>query len=280
MSINKKDGNGVTALGIAIASWHDALTRSVPQKFKDHPDAFFDRLRQIAYSLIEQHADVNIQLDVNGSTYLHLACRMGDFGLIAKLLQYGAEAYPSQYKTNNTRYPSSLLPPTDLPRFRTLARRYIRGERPSRKCPCWSGKSLEDCHAGMKEMKYPAHFRCLCGSGRPYGGCSCIQRNNVIVEHYYEKQGRIVARFNRDVPFDPLLILPSLYKDPVIHGVLDSVGILSFLLDAERPATAECDERFAGYRQTARQLAQDLCAMGMVDPAYCYAVQRSSFHPR
>lgn len=274
MSIDKKDGNGYTALAIAITLWHDALTRSVPQKFRDYPDAFFDRLRQIVYSLIEQHADVNTQ--VNGSTYLHFACRMGDFGLIAKLLQYSADAYPSQ----NTLSPSSLLPPADLPRFRTLARRYIRGERPPRKCPCWSGKFLEDCHAGTKEMKYPSHFRCLCGSGRPYASCSCIQRNNVIVEHFYEKQGRIVARFNRDVPFDPLLILPHLYDDPITHGVLDSVGILSFLLDAERPATTECDLRFARYREKARQLAQNLCMMGKVDPAYCYAIQRSTFHPR
>lgn len=177
-----------------------------------------------------------------------------------------------------------LLSPDDRPAFRHLVLQYAKKPRPARICPCWSGKPLDKCHrkkTGSGES-YPTYFRCICGSGRPYSVCSCSKRSMQISERYREEEHRIVAQFDRDVPFHPSILGERypLKTDPVSRAMMELLEGLYPLLGVERPTTPEAIAKHEEGLQRIRKMADELVVKGEVDPAYAYALHRAPFSPR
>lgn len=277
--VDKRDRKGNTALSLALDVWCLALRTCVPKLYANYPDAYFARMRHIVHALLKQHADVDMK--VNGKTSLHRACELGDWGIISAVLEYGASLYPPRDPENNIPPPATFLSPVDRNRLRRVAYRYEKKPRPSRLCPCYSGKTLANCHALVVDNNYPGYFRCICGSGKAHSACSCSRRDTCIVEHYEEELGRIVARFGRDVPFDPRLIPDvKLGKHPLMNATFRIMEDMATLLDVERPNDAESREFHEKGMAKVREMAVELTLKGMVDPAYTYALYRADRCPR
>lgn len=179
-----KDSEGNTPLSLAMVSL---------MGYRELPGAcsplMIQRLRFVARTLIEQHANVNITSNT-GMSNLHMACQAKDWELIELLLLHGA----------HTTIPGSKLRPpidqltsaSDKKRFRDLVK--SRKQRPPQPCPCWSNKLLVDCHA--TEQPYPHKFYCTCGSRKPYEKC-CRKRNIFVYEKWDEESRYIRPRVVR-----------------------------------------------------------------------------------
>ncbi|KAH9838290.1 uncharacterized protein C8Q71DRAFT_722513 [Rhodofomes roseus] len=63
--------------------------------------------------------------------------------------------------------------------------------RPPRKCPCWSGKPLHECH-GSGDHPYPPTFACICRSAKTYANC-CRTRGFAFVEQWNNELGRMTV---------------------------------------------------------------------------------------
>ncbi|KAG6906511.1 hypothetical protein DXG01_013538 [Tephrocybe rancida] len=175
-----QDGEGLTALIIVMG--HIATIRLGTHLLLRTSSTMLARFKLIARILLDQHADVNHNFE--GLTPLLFACRAADWEMIELLLKHGARPNldPSSTGGASTRFHLELLhTPQDIVRFHSLVHAYPSSlERPPQKCPCWSGKSLGECHAA-KRVPYPADFYCICGSKKSYGTC-CAHRNNVVTE--------------------------------------------------------------------------------------------------
>ena len=158
--LNLRDSNGMTALQAAM----NILTMPAFQSSNQ-----LKRIRFIARTLIEQHADIETTPTISA---LHSACQAREWEFIELLLHHGARATAPG--------PVDLLTSaSDKTRFRNLDK--SPKTRPPRPCPCWSGKLLADCHA--TEKLYPDTFHCCCGSRKLYGKC-CKKRNISFFEKW------------------------------------------------------------------------------------------------
>lgn len=262
ISVNQLDADGVSPLALACG-----MMLATPPQCPDTP-----KLLHIARILIEQHAEVNVTF--NGESLLVIACKTGNWELIELLVLHGACAQPCDLAT-----PSSFLPRKKFARDR-FAALHAASPRPPRKCPCWSGNDLDQCHRHGESLSsmfhsaatpYPPDFYCLCQSGKPYRTC-CLKRRAIYEEVWFEDEDRLTGKYLRPFP-------------PPMSGELPPVETLDTPITVgglKRPAFAEL------YRTTRpsctlgpmdlefrRVTAISLIMKDALDPAFVFALQES-----
>ncbi|KAJ7047142.1 hypothetical protein C8F04DRAFT_987586 [Mycena alexandri] len=248
--VDTPNGRGETPLLLALDRLWAMHTRhkSLPNNgdfSKEESELAQRSLRYIIVLLIEQHANVNATVKWQGHVVssLHFACAVEDWELVALLLKYGAQPRP------------------------TLSR-------PPRLCPCFSEKPLSDCHAG-KELAYPDHFICSCGSTTEYGRC-CKMRGISLVEGWDEERTMIVCR--RIAP--PLVPGVPTFASPEAHALTErfkqhlgrgTEEVTKFIMELARDPAVHALTREAlevGCRETT-----------VADPAFSFAYLETKFLP-
>ncbi|KAJ3926901.1 MAG: hypothetical protein NXY57DRAFT_904830, partial [Lentinula lateritia] len=179
------------------------------------------RLKFIAILLIDQHADVNATVQWGGRTVTPLFFAAGvarDFDLVAILLAHGANPYPPYPASSIRDYLSGKKFKMELERFTQLISETPFAVRPPRLCPCFSGKTLSDCHADGRTVghPYPDEFLCCCGSKKTYRVC-CRLRNFNIIEYWNDKEQLQPSQTST-------LPLTTSQTDPRIQAVNDMIG--------------------------------------------------------
>src|ERR1700722_8669128 len=216
------------------------------------------RLVWTARILIEQHADVNTTID--NIPLINLACGSQNWDIISLLLTHGANPSPGL---------ESLKFQADKSRFSRLCKSIKNRPRPDRVCPCWSGKSVPDCH-GREEQPYPLEFVCVCGSGRTYRRC-CHSRRSFVFEKWDPESQRIMHDYD---------LIHKVHKD-MRDGVKDAIamsktiGQVSKLLGIDRPTPC-----LDYNKETQLNLVADLVAKDCIDPAFAHAMREVDFIPR
>ena len=205
---------------------------------------------RVAKILIQQHANVNLERD--GHTPLSLVAVASCWPLVETLLRYGARTPPSFSPSR------SLSVSIQRSRFLSLTRRIQQAKpRPPRPCPCWSGKSLGDCHAAS-EQPYPPHFFCVCGSQKTFAKC-CSRRQFDIIESWDATEGRIKWH----VISEPTASLPP--------------GIPESILGHIRRAG---DNKPTHLNAMGVLLVHRISVDRGVDAGFAYALQKMHFNPR
>lgn len=204
----------------------------------------------VAKLLVKQHANVNLELD--GHTPLSLVATASCWTMVELLLQYGARTPPSFSPSQ------SLSSSIQRSRFLSLTRR-IRPSNPlpPRPCPCWSGQSLNDCHAGS-DQPYPSHFLCVCGSQKTFGKC-CSRRQFQIMESWDANEHRIRWR----VISEPTVGLPPGIPDSILNHIRN-----------------QGHDKPSHLNQMGVYLVQRIACDREVDAAFAYALQKMHFNPR
>ncbi|KDR77981.1 hypothetical protein GALMADRAFT_266538 [Galerina marginata CBS 339.88] len=132
------------------------------------------RIEKVCILLVEQRAALDTTF--NGKTVLHLACATNSWDLIKVLLQHGANPAPASIPRSQ-HCVSLFKTSAEKERFKALTNLPGPPSRPARPCPCWSGLTLENCHAreGADQLPYPPHFICRCKSRKIYSKC-CLKK--------------------------------------------------------------------------------------------------------
>ncbi|KAF7337584.1 hypothetical protein MSAN_02231700 [Mycena sanguinolenta] len=176
-----------------------------------------DRVRYIIRVLIAQHADVDSTGTWKGGkvvSSLHFACAMGDWDLIALLLEHGAKSKPTPACADAEDF---LMEATDKRRFRDM-KVNPRTSRPPRLCPCFSGKPRINCHS--QRLPYPDDFTCSCGSTKAYGKC-CKGRNIDLVEEWIDETQTI--RLVRETVISHTFRPPPFMSPEVMETIMNEV---------------------------------------------------------
>ncbi|KAF9061257.1 hypothetical protein BDP27DRAFT_1429141 [Rhodocollybia butyracea] len=258
--------------------WHMVQT-----KFRSDLDKGKARLKYIAILLIEQHADVNATMEWQGKmvTPLYLAtCVVRDFDIVARLLMHGANPSPSSPAASIREAFSGNDSERDLLRFDQLVSEIPYGPgtpRPPRVCPCFSGKSLPECHDNGVDHPYPDEFLCGCASKKPYGQC-CKLRNMETVEVWNEEGKWIEPRRVIALPRD----MPS-HIGPETQQTMAEFGVDGKIMDElvakynKDAAMLICDPRF---RESSGELIEMACKEDeRVDPAFAWTYLQLRFFP-
>ncbi|PCH42474.1 hypothetical protein WOLCODRAFT_71695 [Wolfiporia cocos MD-104 SS10] len=138
------------------------------------------RCGRIAEMLVWQHANVNVK--VGNMTPLQIACRLHDWPFVETLLSHGAD--PTICGTD-VLLSYCHTPGTRL-RLRQLLSAYtpnVGRARPERLCPCWSSKTLKDCHNSGTAQPFPPYFLCRCGSRKCFSKC-CSRRGIRLIDQW------------------------------------------------------------------------------------------------
>ncbi|KII86011.1 hypothetical protein PLICRDRAFT_44466 [Plicaturopsis crispa FD-325 SS-3] len=236
----------------------------------------------IARMLIEQHADVNV--DDDGVTPLLIACLLARHGsywdLVSLLLRHGAD--PSLLPES---IPDCLTPIVEGPvfpsaamksRFAELVKAFSkRRTRPARQCPCFSGRTLADCHGSAKSTPYPPSYICFCGSGKTYRHC-CDRVDSHMEERWSDKDQRMTVAYatkSWDAEDDPY----SAIRLQAAVGVTEYGEQVVLTVDEQKRRMAARDDAELGIYKWA---ANDLCARGTLEPAYAFAAQSAILRMR
>ncbi|EIM82591.1 uncharacterized protein STEHIDRAFT_141805, partial [Stereum hirsutum FP-91666 SS1] len=223
------------------------------------------RLGWIVRMLVEQHADVH--KTANDLSILQLAYNAQRWDHIVLLIKHGAR--PSR----DFHFASSA----DERRISSLVEINRNSPRPPRICPCWSGKTIGDCHATL--LPYPLKYLCVCGSGKTYERC-CHSKNAVVLEqwdpirnrvkHDYEAQLNNPHRQARErMDATALMVQQMLAKSEGVDADHASVVL---------PLTAELDiQRRAEANRT---VLEELSSRGVLDPAFAYVWRKAGFCPQ
>ncbi|KII86002.1 hypothetical protein PLICRDRAFT_178300 [Plicaturopsis crispa FD-325 SS-3] len=276
--------DGDTPLCIALAKLIECATPSptATREPAPHREARVRRLQLVARILIEQHANINIVK--HGFTHLHLACASASWDIIVLLIAHGidtaprAPAPPHQHISS----PADLFKSArDKRRFHALvaASRTRARTRPPRLCPCFSGKTLAECHAarGRPPQGYPPEFICKCGSAKTYAQC-CRRRDIVYVEEWDAEEQWIQCVLQKSLPVPGFLSkAPGGFDDAAKARMMRVLPFLNTQGVAGGPPDPVYDEMMKWCQTVA---AIDMCANGMADPAYAYALQLVDFIPR
>jgi Ankyrin repeat len=279
---DKTDSAGISPLYLALSQMAAftfcVMQHSMTQQGIRHNDGtlwqevdFRHAIAQYAWLariLVEQHADVNREVD--GISVLHLACRAANWETIALLLEHGANL-----KAPLTSYFTSLA---ERKRFSTLTHSNCRlGSRPARICPCWSGKTISDCH-GKAPQPYPLHFICVCGSSKTYD--RCCSRKTPVVEEWSKDSQRIIHGF--DTVSDKKMPESMRQLQQTLRDEMERLAELRALMGAEDGSTTTVTG--ISLQQTPNseisKLVSIFLAGGLIDPAFAYAVTHSAFFPK
>ncbi|KAJ6623138.1 hypothetical protein B0H10DRAFT_2011329 [Mycena sp. CBHHK59/15] len=260
---DKPDSSGVTPICLAISRLA-LVTSGSPYLLDCRPDgtplkaADFERegsrLAAVASILVEQHVDLNKSM--NGEPLVNLVCRSRAWDLLALFLEHGA------------------IPPKDpAPLFRTvsdrakfatlLKARPTKVSRPPRKCPCWSGKSISDCHETAQP--YPLSYLCICGSKKTYQSC-CHRRHGRAMEKWDPKLQRLVQDFDNHGRFSDQETAEKIFQK--LDAVTRAFGV-------EPEEFVMSDAKLAH----AQKMMAESMPQGLMDPAFAYAFSRAGFNP-
>ena len=167
----------------------------------------YARLAWVLRILVEQHADINIM--IGNCSLLDLSCDWMDWDIITILLKHGA-------------IPSSSASLFKLSihqnRFSDLVRSFGGSPRPARICPCWSGKSVSECH-GKSSLPYPLKYMCVCGSMKTYERC-CHKRGRFVSEKWDPVSQRNLLSYDDTRPIPPVA-QHELASDLLKEGIID-----------------------------------------------------------
>lgn len=212
--------------------------------------------------LVEQHSDVH--KTINNLSVLQLAYNAQCWDLIVLLIKHGARPSP------NFHFSSSA----DENRISSLLKINRGSARPPRLCPCWSGKTIGDCHATLRP--YPLKYICVCGSGKIYERC-CHSKNAIVLEHWDPVRNRVKHDYEVQLN-DP-------YRQAVermdatahmVHQMLAKSGGESASLPP--PLTAEDDIKRRA--EASRKALELLEPHGVLDAAFAYAWRKAGFCPQ
>ncbi|KAF8823978.1 hypothetical protein HHX47_DHR9000080 [Lentinula edodes] len=239
------------------------------------------RLKFIAILLIDQHADVNATVQWGGRTVTPLFFAAGiarDFDLVAILLAHGANPDPPYPASSIRDYLSGRKFKMELERFTQLISETPFTVRPPRLCPCFSGKTLSDCHADGRTVghPYPDEFLCCCGSKKTYHVC-CRLRNFNIIEYWNDKEQWLQPSQTSTLP------LTISQTDPRIQAVNDIVGEET-LHDLMKEITSKLDFgkllSLPDFQNFHHEMIQKACDEDKnVDPAFAWAYSQLKFLP-
>lgn len=287
-TIDSRDNKGHTPLsrGMMMASWSSLIVAdanaSTPWALCPDPVAAeknIDRMRWVCRLLVEQHADVNVVVD--DIAPLDYACLAKDWEAIELLLVHGAE--PRRQDEDESPVGQLCSEGDDKERFHKLvAAAGKRVRRPPRICPCWSGKVISECH-GAGPKPYPVLYVCRCGSGKSYGRC-CSKRGIEYWEQWDEEDQWICYVQKKALQFPKL----SDGMPPVdVSQLAESMrSFLSINNDPGfRSALSQVDPEFIRQEQVAcikellRPVEDLMVPLGLVDPAFAYALAKAQFLP-
>ncbi|KAF7337585.1 hypothetical protein MSAN_02231800 [Mycena sanguinolenta] len=277
--IDQKNGRGQTPLLHALqrlrelCAIHEVSETSRPSlqelRYKTQIRNAIRRVHYIVRILLDQHADVNSTGTWKGGkviSSLHFACAMGDWDLLALLLEHGAKSRPTPACADAEEF---LAVAADQIRFRCL-KANPRSSRPLRLCLCFSGKPLVDCHS--QEQPYPEDFICTCGSAKAYGKC-CKGRNTELNEKWNEKT-RTIQHSRRPV----IGYGPPAFASPETQAVIKEV-----LKEGDKDKTRKMVEKLI-YNSDVRSVYAECLDIGFqdvnrTDPAFRFAYFETKFFP-
>ncbi|KII86005.1 hypothetical protein PLICRDRAFT_700778 [Plicaturopsis crispa FD-325 SS-3] len=266
---------GMTPLLLALHLGLDRHYSSDTQRSVTERTATVNRHLFIARALIEQHADLNVSVD--GASPLLIACilaRHGYWDLVSLLLQHGAN--PSRLPSSIPLRLKHLVEGPVFPsgaiksRFLALVKSFSNSTRPARRCPCFSGQSLEDCHSSAKATPYPLGYVCFCGSGKTFRKC-CARQGKCMEEKWSEKEQRIIAGYSAQ-EWNSLGKSVDSSTSKNTTGLEKEDSVLTVDDQASRSQARE-KGKLGVYKWIARQM----CAKGTLDPAFGYAAQRLTY---
>ncbi|KAJ7209773.1 hypothetical protein GGX14DRAFT_521305 [Mycena pura] len=220
------------------------------------------RLKSVIRILVEQH--VALDKSINGEPLLSILCRSRLWDIIALFLDHGATC-PKNITT--------LLKTTaDRSQLTSMlkARPQTPVNRPARKCPCWSGKSVSECHA--KAQPYPLRYICVCGSARTYQKC-CFARKSYVSEKWDPRLNRIMHDYDKRQS-EITEVMEIMQKGDELRKAVARAGGVTVETEPVYPPRYQPD--------TVRRFMEGLLAqdLGHVDPAFAYALSRVDFIPR
>ncbi|KAJ7352505.1 hypothetical protein DFH08DRAFT_1078177, partial [Mycena albidolilacea] len=242
------DSSGVTPICLAISQL--AIVTS-PHALGFRPDGSpmsaadnereASRLKCVIRILVEQHVALNTSMD--GEPLINLLCRSKAWDIITLFLEHGAVP-----PTNATAL--RLFKTTrDRSRFASLLTgRVPNAPRPARKCPCWSGKIVSECHENAQP--YPLAYLRV-GKWDP-----TLKR----IMHDYDNSGTSLMERT---------VLPKSRK----------------MRQAARASGLEFEDDLPDLKMTP-EMWQDMAGKllgqdpGPIDPAFAYAFTRALFLPR
>ncbi|TDL24221.1 hypothetical protein BD410DRAFT_113782 [Rickenella mellea] len=268
-NINITDEYGRTPLFVAV----QALT--MMDRFPDEPrpPKVGPRTSLVASLLIEQHADVNVTGKFKSCFTMLMGAKVKRWDLIELLIAHGAH---------------EVLEFRDGPLLSEEEKEYISellrtrpSKRPPRRCPCFSGHLLSDCH-GEGPKPFPYHFMCPCQSGSSYAKC-CKKRKVSWRDIWNEDRG-IIEPWRKDLP----VYLPLPYDTITIwftlrdQDVMTSLPIEKFRRPTDIPlAVAQTGiPPELGNEAIWDSCFQDVSRKGSVDPAFVFAMKMVSWNAR
>ncbi|KAJ7116317.1 hypothetical protein C8R44DRAFT_627700, partial [Mycena epipterygia] len=259
---DKTDTSGITAIGLAISQLEMWSSRDAQGM---RPDGVrmnaadvrreVSRREWVIRILVEQHVELNRLM--NGEPLINMLCRSKAWETIALFLAHGA----TPPKKTHLPIPHSVRPgQIHIHAGTNLCR-------PPKKCPCWSGKSVQECHA-KEAQPYPLAYLCVCGSGRTYRKC-CFARKSYVVEKWDPTLKRIMHDYDRS----GLPIMQAIRKgNELSQAVAQAIGDKYEIPPFHNPEIKSA--------QFVKRLAQELLEEGLIDPAFAYALSRVDFAPR
>ncbi|KAJ7746585.1 hypothetical protein B0H16DRAFT_940785 [Mycena metata] len=224
-TVDKPDASGITPICLAVSQLALILSPHVISTTAGGSLLSASALRRevsrlecVIRILVEQH--VVLDRSVDGQPLINLLCRSAAWDTIALFLEHGATPPATITRLFKTA--------ADRARFTSLVKSHTAKPRPPRKCPCWSGKIISECH-GKEDRPYPLGYICVCGSKRTYKKC-CFGRRNVVeywdptlkrIMHDYEKSRKAVQDLGLDTedPFFTQDLSPEIIKQ-VFKGLL------------------------------------------------------------
>ncbi|KAJ7671670.1 hypothetical protein DFH06DRAFT_122022 [Mycena polygramma] len=218
------------------------------------------RLKFVIRILVEQHVVLNTSM--HGEPLMNLLCRSRAWDIITLFLEHGARCPDN---------PAALFKTTaERTRFASIAKTATnRPARPARKCPCWSGRTVERCHA--EAQPYPLGYVCVCGSAKSYKKC-CHSRRSYVVEKWDPTLKRIMHDYERS-QCPEIQVLQR--GDQLRKAVAQATGIEVEVED--RPFAMPHVEP-EQWQDFVKELLGD--HLGVVDPAFAYTLSRVDFLPR
>ena len=228
------------------------------------------RIEKVCILLVEQHAKLDTIID--GKTPLHLACATNSWDLIEVLLQHGADPAPPSLPPSQHCI-SLLRTSAEKERFKALTHVPHDVERPARPCPCWSGETLENCHA--RELKtfdnfpYPTHFICRCMSRKTYEKC-CHKQGMQWTEAWDPEEMWIQP--NRVVSF------PAPESTTARETFEMMIRVSQSIADGTSDMTGA--DLLSGVNHMTARMMDHMVQRGHVDPGFAYAAKKIDFMPR
>jgi hypothetical protein len=228
----------------------------------------------VARILVEQHADVD--REVGGVSVLHLACQSANWETISLLLEHGATAPGA---TPDAQLISYFTSPAERKQLATLIAKRPSHPRPPRKCPCWSGKAISDCH-GKEPKPYPLHFICVCGTGKTYD--RCCSRKTPVIEEWNEELQRIIHGFDfssdKKTPESMHHLLQTVKSSSKQSAELQA--LLGIPKPGDRRTFLSTQQGQVSAGKAILVLHERLLSNERIDRAFAYALARSSYLPK